>query len=361
MSRTALVLVALLAAGALWAQSSNLGGLVTLGQPDIRFTRAAGTHVRQDVAVTLQEGENRLLLDVAALETDPATVRLRVLEPAAKVRVTGSQVGQQPGQMLWRVVADGAGPARLSLSYEISSLQADVAYSVRLDPEKQQLGLVATVSLRNNGKHDLPQAKVTLAQGQQTTVALRVGETVQQRLFALSSLPYTTTYLYDNPRFKDSVHTMLTIAAEARPEMALPAGKARLFAPGEGGADTFVAEAGLPYLPAREKIELDLGVAPDLAVARNRLRSDQVNVRNDVYHKLALFDLDEDYELPLTNQRRAAVTLLVREHIPGDWQLVKSSIPAVQTDAGTLEFTVPLAAGAKDKLTYSLKRLNVEP
>jgi len=358
--RPAMLLLAVIAAGFALAQPTDLGTAIPAAAPSVFFTRGAGVHACQDLAVQLERGENRLLLDVAALETDPATVRARVLEPAGKVRVTALTTGPQPGQVVASVCADEAGPARLRLAYEIKFLQADTLYNLLLDPARQQMKLQADVAVRNNGKHDLMQAKVTLPQGQQTALSLRAGETVQQQLFVLPDVPYEITYLYDISRFKEAVRTLLTVPAEARAQAPLPAGKARLYAPGAGGR-AFVAEATVPYVPAGEKLELDLGAAPELAVLRTRLRSDQVNVRTDVYRKLALFDLEEEFELELSNQRPGPVTLVVREHVAGDWQLLKSSQPAQQTDSGTLEFTVRLPAGAKEKLTYTIKRLNVEP
>lgn len=359
--RLVMFLLAVALAGFAAAQPADLGATLPASAPSILFTRSAGAHAVQELPVQLERGENRLLVDAASLETDPGTIRVRLLEPADKARLTATTIGPQPGQVVAAISADEPVRARLRLSYEITTLQAEVSYSLTLDPARQQLALQADLTVRNNGKRDLRQAQATLAQGQQTTLSLRVGETVQRQLLTVPDLPYTISYLYDNGRFKDTVRTLLTIPAEARAKTPLPAGKARLYAPDAGGGRTLVAEAAMAYAPAGEKIELDLGAAPELAVLRTRLRSDQVNVRTDVYHKLALFDLDEEYELELSNRRPGPVTLVVRERVPGDWQFVKGSQQPEQTDSGTLEWTIRLNAGAKEKLTYSVKRLNVEP
>jgi len=358
--RSALLLIAALTAGFAVAQATDLGTTVALGAPTVCFTRSAGVHAARDMTAQLEQGENRLTLDTAALETDPATVRARVLEPAGQVRIVATTTGPQPGMVVLTVGADAPTRARLRLSYEVKFLQADTLYGLLLNPAQQKLDLQADLTVRNNGKHDLTGAKLTLPQGQQTTVSLQAGQTVQQQLFGLPEMAYQIVYLYDNNRFKDAVRTLLAVSAEARLKTPLPAGKARIYAPGPGGR-AFVAEAGVPYVPAGEKLELDLGVAPELAVLRTRLRSDQVNVRSDVYRKLALFDLEEEFELELSNQRPGPVTVLVREHVAGDWQLLKGSHPSEQTDSGTLEWTIRLAGGAKEKLGYTVKRLNVEP
>ena len=343
------------------AQSSSLGIVVQPAKPTIIFTRAAGVHVRSDLRVQLARGENRLLVDAAALETDPAAMTLRVVEPAEAVHVVGAATVQPAGRLQWVVSADQPTTARLRLGYEITNLKTEMSYRLLLNPAANSLALEATLTVRNGGKMDLPTSRMVFPGGHEITAALPVGETVQQQLYSLPRLPYEIRYLYDYTRFKDAVHALLLLAADPERKTSLAAGRARLFAPGAGNVPTFVTEAALPYVAAGEKLELDLGTAPEVAILRNRLRSEQVNVRQDVYRKLALFDLEEDYELEVSNHRPGPITLLVREHPAGDWQLTKSSVPGTQTDSGTVEFSLPLAADATQKLTFSTKRLNAEP
>ena len=359
--RIATTLMAALAVSAALAQSSSLGLVVQPATPTILFTRGAGVHVRQTLQVQLARGENRLLVDATALQTDPAGVTLRVLEPAAGVRVLGAALGQPAGRMIWTVAADQPTTASLRLGYEITVLKAEVSYRLLLNPAASTVAVEATLTITNGGKADLPQSKMIFPQGHETTAALPAGQTVQQQLFALPALPYEIRYLYDYNRFKDAVHAMLLLPESNERRTALPAGRARIFAPGAGAVPTFVADASLPYVASGEKLELDLGTAPEVTVLRNRLRSDQVNVRTDVYRKLALFDLEEDYELEISNHRTGPIALTVREHPAGDWQLTKSSVPGQQTDSATLDFALRLAANAKEKLSFSTKRLNAEP
>jgi hypothetical protein len=360
--------LAALAVSVALAQSSTLGLIVRPAAPTILFTRGAGVHVRQTLTVQLARGENRLLVDTAALQTDPAGVTLRVLEPAesrgagvSPARVLGATPGQPPGRMVWTLAAEAPTAATLRLGYEITYLKADVAYRLLLNPAANTLAVEATLTIVNNGKSDLPPSRMVFPQGHETTTALPAGQTVQQQLFALRTLPYEIRYLYDVNRFKDTVHAMLLLPADAARRTALPAGRARLFAAAAGAPPTFVADASLPYVASGEQFELDLGAAPEIAILRSRLRSEQVNVRTDIYHKLALFDLEEDYELEISNHRPGPIALLVREHPAGDWQLTKSSMPGRQTDSATVEFALRLPAGAKEKLTFSTKRLNAEP
>ena len=140
----------------------------------------------------------------------------------------------------------------------------------------------------------------------------------------------------------------------------LPAGRLRAFV-ATASSPTFIGESSLRYAPAREKVEIDLGAVTDITVTRTRLRADQLNARSDVYRKLVLFDLEEEWELQIENHRPSAAVLLLDEHLSGEWQMQKVNNPFAKLEAGTIEFALKLAAGEKTKLNYVARRLNVEP
>lgn len=335
------------------------------GTPQIVFTRLAGVNLRQEAPVQLQAGENRFLVDFGRYDIDPATLDLRVLEPAQGVAVVGRDFpARQPGQVVFLLRAAQAANARLCLSCALKGLESEVSYTALLTPPTQTLALEAQVSLRNNSKQPFSQVQVLLPGGHQLTTGLDLGQSVQQRFFRREGIPYQVTYLYDNTRFKDSVRAILELdrgGASDFDKLPLPAGKAKVLAGGADTAANFIADTTVKYAPAHENVELDLGIVPEITVLRTKLRGDQGNVRTDVYKKLALFDLEEEYELQVENHRAGAVTIAFDEHIAGEWQLVKASVPSQKLDAGTLEFTLKLDPGQKTKLNYVVKRLNVEP
>lgn len=345
--------------------AADLGTVIPAEAPQIVFTSQAGVHLRQVTQAQLQAGDNAFLLDFGRSDIDPATLELRVLEPAEGVTIMGCDFpARQPGQVKFLARASRPVKARLRLSYGLKGLESEVGYVMSLSPREQTLTLEAQVTLRNNGKQPLEQAQIILPGGHCLKTSLGLGQSLQQSLFRQDGIPYQTGYLYDNSRFKDSVRAIMKVSREGSGDFArasLPAGKVRVFAPTAGNLPTFVAETSLKYTPAHEKLELDLGIVPEITVLRTKLRGDQVNARTDVYKKLALFDVEEEYQLEIENHRQGPVTLLVDEHVPGEWQVMKASVPYQKLDAGTLEMTVKLEAGQKTKVNYGFKRLNVEP
>lgn len=346
------------------ASGADLGTVAAPSGPEIVFTRQAGAVLRREFAVQVQTGSNRFVFDFGRYEIDPAGLTLRVLSPTEDVQVSSREISaKQPGQAVFLLEAKRPGQARLRLCYPLKGLETEVAYTALLLPRQQTLTLEAQVTLRNGSKQALPHVQVVLGSGHRLTAELDQGESVQQTLFRQDNVPYQSAYLYDNARFKDSVRALVRLQRDGTGEfdrLPLPAGKLRAFVV-SGSSPTFIGESALRYTPAHEKLEMDLGGVPDLTVVRTRLRADQSNARTDVYRKLVLFDLEEEWELQLENHRLNSATLLLDEHLPGEWQMQKVSGPFEKLEAGTIEFAVKLAPGEKTKLTYVVKRLNVEP
>lgn len=363
-----LVSIALGLLGALapvMAVAADLATVSPLAGAEIVLTRQAGAFVRHETAIDLQPGENRFALDFARLGLDPASVRLTVIEPRSGVTSLGRETpADEPGVLVWRLQAQAAGRARLRLTYALKGLETAIHYQARLQPAAPGLQLQALLSVTNNSKLELPQARVTVGPGQQIITDLRPGQTVQQPLFTLAPVPYETRCLYDVTRFKDTVRMLLVLPrSDESPasRQALLAGKLRVQTPAEGGLSAFVGEAALPYVPPGEKVEINLGVVPEVTVVRTKLKSEQTNVRSDVYKKLALYDLVEDWQLEFQHHRPGPITLVVHERFAGDWELLKQSHPAERIKADTAEFVLTLPPGEKLTLTYTSKRLNVEP
>ena len=61
------------------------------------------------------------------------------------------------------------------------------------------------------------------------------------------------------------------------------------------------------------------------------------------------------YEIRLKNAKKEASTVIVREPIPGDWEMVSSSLPFTKPASGTAEFKVAVPAEGETVLTYRVR------
>jgi hypothetical protein len=73
-------------------------------------------------------------------------------------------------------------------------------------------------------------------------------------------------------------------------------------------------------------------------------RREPLNVASYVY--------ESAYEIILKNVKREAVTVVVREPVPGDWKMLEESMRHSKVAAGTAEWRVTVPAEGSAKLSY---------
>ncbi len=347
------------------AYCSQIGLISRFGSPRLVVTRQAGVHVLRESVIPLVPGENRLTFDFASVGADPATSRLSVATPAEGVRIVQEiQPPGEPNRSVWVLQADAPAAARLRLAYAVKGLETTTTYRMTLHPADSTLDLDCDLTLRHGGPEPFPDAEVVLPSGRRLTADLGIGETILLNLQRYAQIPYQAYYLCDFSRYQTAVHAVLRVAREGTAELdtcALPAGPLKVYAPGADGLLATITEAALPYVPPHEPLEVDLGPAPEVSMSRTRVRAVQLNERTDVYRRVVLYDLEEQFDLGLANRRGGPTELKVRESIPGQWTMVRESRPSHRLDASTVEYTLTLQAGESAVISYTVKRLNVEP
>ena len=61
------------------------------------------------------------------------------------------------------------------------------------------------------------------------------------------------------------------------------------------------------------------------------------------------------WEISLRNHKQEAVTVDVIEPVPGDWEMLRSTLPHEKVNAFTARFQVPVAKDAEAKLEYRVR------
>src|SRR5262245_13618961 len=96
-----------------------------------------------------------------------------------------------------------------------------------------------------------------------------------------------------------------------------------------------------------ETAEIVLGQASDIVATHTQTDWRKLDVEP--------YQSESAYQVKLRNAKQAAVTVVVRQHIDGDWRVLESSQPSRKADAGTLAFDVPVPAGAEAELRYRIQ------
>ncbi len=359
------------------ARATQLTLATELGPPLIRLEASEVLQVTRRCAVSLQGGESLLALPVKRLGVDPAAVRLS-LEPADCLSVVSMESGPQaPGCALWRLRASRDVEADVVLTYPVKGLSWGIEYAATLASDGG-LALEGRLRVTNGLGRDLENATM-VGDGFIARVSVEDAETITQTVPRISGSADADAvargFVYDHERHGDTPVELLTVPSEAlrptatvptgldlrAPELsAFPPGKVRIYAPAESGGQ-LIAEDSLPYTPVGEPIELNLGPASGIVVTRTRAEAKEVNQRLDAHNKVAVYDLQETWELELRNLRAAPVELLVREHHDGFWSVEDSSLPHLREDATTLAFRLTLGAGERRDLSYRLLHRNRQP
>lgn len=370
------------------AAAAQLATSVELGPATVRLEQSEVLHVTRECTLALREGESLLSLPLERLGVSAADAWLRI-EPADCVSVVAMETGPQaPGAGRWRVGATRDVLATVSVTYPVKGLTWALEYTGTLRDDGG-LDLEGKLRITNGLGRDLTDARL-VGDGFGTRLSIADGETVTvaQPALALSVPPdgVVRELVYDHAVHGDAVTQVVhvrphviaaageeapaedeappedeaTAQAPARVPAAIPPGTARIYGPPQAGSE-FITEASIPYTPAGESIALTLGPASGISVTRTRAATKEIDKRVDAHEKIALFTLEETWELELRNLREAPVTVTVREHHEGAWEIDDAPEECAREDAETLVFVLTIEPGQTKDLSYRIRHPNQQP
>ena len=172
----------------------------------------------------------------------------------------------------------------------------------------------------------------------------------------------------------------VTVWVEVRNDQAsglglpVPAGVARVYKKDAGGRLQFVGEDRLAHTPENEVIRLRLGDAFDVTAERRQTDFRWLDDGGDPVEQRAsapssgqpaavhLTDTDSKpkrsesaWAITLKNARPEAVTVRVRETLPGDWQILEESAAHTKASAHAAVWQVLVPAKGSAQLTYRVR------
>jgi len=124
------------------------------------------------------------------------------------------------------------------------------------------------------------------------------------------------------------------------PDNILPAGEMRVYSDG-----IFVGASSIPHLPKGESAEIVLGAAFDLTGKRTQLSRERL--QENLYR--------DSWRIELRSAKDEDVVVEVIETLPGYWRIVSSTMPYEVLDAQRVKFAVPVNAGGKAVVDYTVE------
>lgn len=302
--------------------------------------------------------------------------------------------------LLATVEAADAEPATLDLRYLTGGVSWQADYLAELDKSGASLSVQAVATLTNNSGAAYEDATLRLVAGtinqgpvgfrpesmrtmaakdmaaaaapvpsqpvgdmhvypipRKTTLADR--ETRQIVLFESARVPVMREYRFvgNGGYHVRRVPEPVTVNAERRLRfkndkpaglgVPMPAGTFRVYGGTGDTADTFLGADHVQHTAAGGEVVLDLGRAFDITARRV-----QTDYRTQGLPKNAS---ESAHEIELRNASARAVTVKVVEHLPGDWEILKSSQPFKKAASDRAEWSIEIPANGERTLTYEAR------
>ena len=169
----------------------------------------------------------------------------------------------------------------------------------------------------------------------------------QMSLFPNAQVEVKKTYTYDGRYEETKVRVTLEFqnSTEAGLGIPLPKGKVRVYKQDEDKTLQFVGEDLIDHTPRDENVRVYLGNAFDIVGERVVKEHERIAERVR----------EEGVEITLRNHKEVDVTVVVVEHLHGDWKILTNSHEYRKKDARTIEFTVPVAKDSVSLVTYRVR------
>jgi hypothetical protein len=299
-----------------------------------------------------------------------------------------------------KLASQQAGDVPVDLSYLTRGLSWSADYVAELSPDEKTLNLNGWVTLTNMSGIAYNDAKLQLVAGEvnqyqpappmpvlqemaaadgmrrekmQSEAAfeyhlysldrpttLKENQTKQVALLAAEQVPVEKQYVLVNVaqlggNYGAKVGETQRVNAEVRMKLKneeashlglpLPMGVVRVYKADSDGDAIFVGEDHIEHTPRNEELDLMLGRAFDVTARGKQV--DYKRIADNVY--------ENSYEIEVKNAKTEAVTVTLREFVPGDWEMLQESVKHAKVDASTAEWQLNVPAEGSAKLTYKVR------
>ena len=208
------------------------------------------------------------------------------------------------------------------------------------------------------------------------TESIANGWSKRMRSLEAKSVPFNIQYRYRPAEYGEKLVRMYLLTNDKPSKLGatpLPDGAVRLFRDNGRGGLSYLAAQTVKYIPIGDKIELNLGVDPNVIFELVKLRSsrdaiwmrvngtgvfkrvDQPGIQIEVNSSVVGWDDHETFTQRVRNYTSKPIEVEVRRPFPGH-VLFRSQLNPTLHDYQTVQFTAPVLAGKKADLLFEIVR-----
>jgi len=194
------------------------------------------------------------------------------------------------------------------------------------------------------------QRPTTIRDHQTKQVALLSGTNVpvnKELVLQGNDYYYRSSVGHLGQKMKVGVFVQFENREASRLGLPMPKGVVRVYKKDSRGNAQFVGEDRIDHTPKNEAVRLKLGEAFDVTAEKKQTdfkRRETYSPWNYVH--------ESAYQIVLKNAKKEAVTVVVREPVPGDWSMLEETHKHHKAAAGTAQWNVRVPAEGSATLKY---------
>jgi hypothetical protein len=343
----------------------------------IRLDHPQATLIEEERVLTLQQGLNKVDFSWKSVGIDADSIRLAILNHPEEVRLLNVSYPPNEAALVWEIASDGDYAETVRISYLLRNIDRLVSYKAVANQQETEVDLKSYLILRNFSGEDFDRALIQLDYGESFERAIRHEETKQLLFLQTPAVPIQKIWTFDaaklpwDPEDLDNQNVGIPVSYRVvnnqdshLGEFALWNGKVRMFQHDGKGGTIFLGEDNTALVPIGGKTELYVGDSRDIVVTQRKLRDHRINPRKNDDGQVVLYDTEEVIVAKIENFKDTPASLILIQHIPGQWDMTQCNMEYKRKDAFTLEFEVPMPARKADgpavrelKMSYSRRNI----
>ncbi len=195
------------------------------------------------------------------------------------------------------------------------------------------------------------------------STTLENNQTKQVSLLAAAAVPVTKEYVlrgggyYYQSRYaegpqKEKIEVFLALENNKDNGLGLPLpkGVVRVYKKDSGGSAQFVGEDSIDHTPDMGSIDLKLGNAFDVTAERTQTDFRKMQAGPGFHTAFR-----SSYDIEISNAKPSAVTVSVREAMPGNWKITRETEASKKFSASIAEWVVEVPAKSSVIATYTVE------
>ncbi len=337
----------------------------------IRLDNPAATLVEEERTLTLQKGVNQVDFSWKGVRIDSDSIRIKILSHPGEVKLLSVSYPPNEAALVWQIASPKALEERIRISYLLSGIDRLLTYKAIADKEENSVALKSFLVLRNFSGEDFSLASMQLDYGEIFKKSIQHEETKQMLFFEKKRVQIEKTFTFDAAKLPWDpqqirenvgipVHYLIKNNKNSGlGKFALWGGKVRIFQDDGQGSTIFLGEDRTEFTPIDEEAKLYIGDSRDIVVTQHKIKEKKINIRRNSHNQIILYDTDEIIKVKVENFKDKDAALTLIEHIPGQWDMKKSSHKFEKEDASTLKFEILIPAHGKKVLVFNYNRRNV--